>query len=165
MKRPSIIACLGLGLALVGYGALYLGRTARDRELERKCGPELAWLRKDFQLSDTEFERIRTLHEAYKPVCAEFCRKIDEKNREMARLMMEATNVTPQLRKVLSDAAQLRAECSGEMIRHFLQVSQAMPAEQGRRYLSWMQSITIVPSHESMVPRVGPGPHDAHAHH
>ncbi|MFO1499350.1 MAG: periplasmic heavy metal sensor [Verrucomicrobiota bacterium] len=165
MTKPGIIVLLGLALASAAYGALYFGRTARDRQLEQTCGPELAWIRKEFQLSEADFARVRTLHEAYKPICREYCRRIDEKNGAVATMMMASTNVTPAIEKTLSEAAQLKAQCYAEMIKHFFKVSEAMPPEQGRRYLSWMQSATFPPSHTSMLPHVGPGSSDAPAPH
>jgi hypothetical protein len=33
------------------------------------------------------------------------------------------------------------------MLKHFLDVSRAMPPEQGRRYLSWILDQTLLPEH------------------
>ena len=33
----------------------------------------------------------------------------------------------------------LRADCQTMMLHHFIQVSQTMPPEQGRRYLAWVK--------------------------
>lgn len=164
MRRPWIIAVLGLFLGAGGFAGLYLGRTAASRELEEACGPELAWLKKEFNLGDAEFERVRALHEGYRPVCAESCKKIDDENRRVARLLGVSTNVTPEIQQALGEAAQLRARCYAQMLKHFYQVSQAMPPEQGRRYLSWMHAATLAPTHESMLPRVDAPVHDGHSH-
>jgi hypothetical protein len=155
MKDPWPIVLLGLVLALGAFGGIYGGRTAAYRQLQAECGPELAWIRKEFQLSGADFERVRKLHEAYKPVCAEMCRQVDEQNRELARLLRTAHEVSPEIEEVLSRAAQLRRQCQTEMLKHFFQVSQAMPPEQGRRYLAWMQAQTLTPTHDSMLPKVG----------
>lgn len=155
MKRPWVIAVLGLVLAACGFGVFYGNRTAAYRQLQAQCGLELAWIKKEFQLNSAEFERVRKLHEAYKPVCAEMCRQVDDQNRELARLLQTAHEVTPEVEQVLNRAAQLRKQCQTEMLKHFFQVSHAMPAEQGRRYLAWMQAQTLTPTHDSMVPKMG----------
>lgn len=155
MRRPWVITVLGLLLAAGSFGVLYANRTAAYRELEQTCGPELAWIKKEFRLNDADFERVRVLHEAYKPVCAEYCQRMDEKNREVAQLLERSTNVTEEIQKALNDTAQLRAQCHSEMLKHFFQVSQAMPPDQGRRYLAWMRSQTLGSTHESMLPQVG----------
>ncbi len=41
------------------------------------------------------------------------------------------------------------------MMQHFYEVSRAMPPEQGKRYLAWVQSETLLPG--QMVP-TSPGP-------
>jgi hypothetical protein len=41
------------------------------------------------------------------------------------------------------ELCELRARCQLEMLRHFVEVSQAMPPDQGKRYLAEMQRITL----------------------
>jgi len=161
MNRSLLIAGFGLILAAAGFGALYSVRMAEHRTLEAQCGPELAWIKQEFHLQDPEFEQVRRLHEAYKPVCAAMCQRIDSLHAELARLLETSTNVTPEIDRVLTQAAQLRKECQTAMLGHFFQVSQAMPPAEGRRYLAWMQAQTLSPSHEAMVPR----PETHHEHH
>jgi hypothetical protein len=165
MKRPFFIALLGLVLGIAAFGILYSSRTADFRSLERECGPELAWIKMEFELDDVDFEKVRHLHEAYKPVCAEMCRQIDEQNHELAKLLDASTGVTPEMEQMLTRASQLRQQCQTRMLAHFFQVSQAMPREQGQRYLRWMFEQTIAPSHQSMLPKVNTGSaHDGHHH-
>jgi hypothetical protein len=154
MRSPLLIAGLGLILGAFGFGALYSLRTADHRRLEEQCGPELAWIKQEFHLEDADFATVRRLHEAYKPVCADMCRRIDLVHAELAPLLERSTNVTPEIDRVLTEAARLRKECQTAMLGHFFQVSQAMPPEQGRRYLAWMQAQTLGPSHDSMVPHM-----------
>src|SRR5262245_40451602 len=151
MKRHWLIGLLGLFMGVGCFGLLYAKRTADYRELEESCGPELAWIKKEFQLNDRDFERVRQLHQSYKPICAELCRRVDEKKADLARLLQTSTEVTPQIQEVLGQAAQLRKECQTEMLRHFFQVSKAMPPEQGKRYLASIQAQTLTPTHGSMV--------------
>jgi hypothetical protein len=73
-------------------------------------------------------------------------------------LLVVSTTVTPEIEAVLGEAARLRRECQTEMLKHFFTVSQAMPPEQGRRYLAWMQEQTLSPTHQSMLPQVGQKP-------
>lgn len=150
MKRTWFILFLGLALGVTGFGLFYANRTASYRDLEQTCGPELAWIKKEFKLGNSEFERVRVLHRAYKPVCTEYCRRVDEKHRELATLMAVSIDVTPAVQKVLGEAADLRKECLGQMLRHFYTVSQAMPPEQGRRYLAWMLAETMAPASQTM---------------
>ena len=118
--------------------------------------PELAWLKKEFQLGGAEFERVAKLHEGYMPRCAELCRRIAEKNSELQQVI-SATNVDAKaVEQKLKEAGNLRVECQQNMFNHFLEVSRQMPAEQGRRYLQWVQQRTLTPEHD-MSQRHGSG--------
>jgi hypothetical protein len=152
MKGTWLVLIGGLVIGLAAYGGFYYAGTAHCRQLARSPEPELAWLRDEFQLGEAEFERISEMHEAYLAGCAERCRHIDEKNAQLRELLTATNRVTPQIERVLAEAAQLRAQCQKQMLEHFYEVSRTMPAEQGKRYLAWIQARTVVPSaHEGMV--------------
>ena len=147
MKRGLFILVLGLLAAVAAYGCVYFACTSSARSLENSDRPELAWLKDEFKLSDAEFQRVSELHTAYLPQCREMCQKIDTQNAQLQKLIGSATNTTPELDAALMGAAQLRADCQRMMLRHFIQVSQTMPPEQGRRYLAWVQERAFLPDY------------------
>ena len=154
MKRAVVILLVGLLAATAGYCALYYHGTKKHREMLESPAPELAWLKKEFQLDDAEFERIAKLHEGYMPRCAELCRRIAQKNAEL-RQIVSVTNVDPKaVEQKLKEAGDLRVECEQNMFNHFLEVSREMPPEEGKRYLQWVQQRTLMPEHDM-----------AHRHH
>ncbi len=55
----------------------------------------------------------------------------------------ERTDPTAEAQKQLTELGELRAQCQAQMLRHFIAVSQAMPPEEGRRYLAEMEKITL----------------------
>jgi len=143
MKRAWLILVSGLAAAALGYFGFYHLCIADARHMRQSPTPELAWLKAEFRLGDAEFNRIATLHEAYREGCMERCRLIDGKN-EALKAMLAGTNViTPEIERALAEAAQLRAECLTHMLQHFYEVSQSMPPEQGRRYLIWVHERTL----------------------
>jgi hypothetical protein len=105
----------------------------------REAQPELAWLKREFKLTDADYARLVQLHNAYLPQCMERCRLIEEQNQKLHALLAQSTNVTPEVRTVLAQRAQIRADCEAAMLEHFLEVSRTMPPEQGRRYLAWVE--------------------------
>ena len=111
----------------------------------------MAWLKQEFHLSDAEFSRIKQMHESYLAGCAERCRRIDEKNSQLKRLLAVTNLVTPEIQAALIESARLRAECQKKMLEHFYQVSQTMPPEQGKRYLAWVQDQTILSDTHSQM--------------
>ena len=139
MKRGLLILVLGLAVAAATYGCVYLACASSARDLRRSDKPELAWLKQEFNLSDVDFKRIADLHAAYLPRCREMCQHIDAHNTKLQKLLSGATNATPEIDDALADSGRLRSECQQMMLHHFFKVSQTMPPEQGRRYLSWVK--------------------------
>jgi hypothetical protein len=144
MRRPWLILLAGFAAAGLAFASVYFAGTAGHHRLEHSQSPELAWLKDEFHLSDTEFARVSQMHEEYLVGCAERCRQIDEKNRELARLLAATNTVTPAIEQLLLDSARMRAQCQQKMLEHFYAVSRTMPPAQGQRYLAWVQSQTIV---------------------
>jgi hypothetical protein len=125
---------------------------------------DLHWLRTEFRLSDAEMARIRQLHKGYLPQCQDFCARIAAKQREVAQALSTGTNITAAVEQKLTEAATLRAQCQATMLQHFVEVSRVMPPEQGRRYLSEMQRLTLG-AHEQIEHRMSGDAPPAHGHH
>jgi endogenous inhibitor of DNA gyrase (YacG/DUF329 family) len=147
VKKGILILVLGVLAAVAAYGCIYFAGTSSARSLQRSEKPELAWLKREFNLSDAEFKRVSELHAAYLPQCRERCQQIDAQTVQLQKLLADATNATPEIDAALAESARLRTECQRMMLRHFFQVSQTMPPEQGRRYLSWVKEKAFLPDH------------------
>ncbi len=147
MRKSIIILILGLFAAAAGYAGFYFLGTCSKRALLQEQNPELAWLRNEFNLSPPEYARICELHDAYLPGCRDRCRRIAAVEDELKQLLTRTNTLTPEIEKKLADAAQLRADCQAAMLKHFYQVSQTMPPDQGRRYLVWVQQRTFLADH------------------
>src|SRR4030095_4694232 len=106
MRRGLLILALGLVGAALAYCCFYLLGTVTPRALMRSAQPELAWLKQEFNLSDAEFTRISQLHAGYLPQCKERCQRIDELNNMLSTTLASATQVTPEVEKLLSERAQ-----------------------------------------------------------
>jgi small-conductance mechanosensitive channel len=142
MKKSAIILLLGLLACTAAFAGFYYFGMAGCRGLMRQPQPELAWLRKEFHLSDAEFARISQLHQAYLPQCRQRCRLVQQQDGKLQQLLAQAKTVTPEIQTLLADRAKTRADCEAEMLKHFLAVSRTMPPDQGRRYLDWVQNQT-----------------------
>lgn len=71
---------------------------------------ELAWLKREFDLSREQLDRIRKLHEGYKPRCEEMCLRFSKKNSELVQALKRATHAPPDLELKLRELAVIRAE-------------------------------------------------------
>lgn len=144
MKKGAVILLLGLLVSTAAFSGFYYHGTAPCRVMMSQPQPELAWLKKEFHLSDAEFARISTLHEAYLPQCAQRCLRVAEENRQLNRLLSQASSITPEIKNLLAERAKTRADCEAEMLKHFLEVSRTMPPAEGRRYLEWVEQQTFL---------------------
>jgi len=144
MKKGGLILLVGLLLGAAAFAGFYYLGTAPCRSMMQEPQPELAWLKKEFNLSDADFARVTAMHEAYLPQCSERCQVIGEQNAKLRELLAKDSTVTPEVENLLAERAKTRALCEGEMLKHFQEVSRAMPPEQGRRYLVWVREQTVL---------------------
>ena len=149
MKRAWIILIFGV---LVGLASYSVFTSTRSRNGDAKnASPELAWMKTEFQLSNAEFTQVCLMHTEYTPHCREMCARIDAKNAELQKLFALTNRVTPEIEQALQDVAKFRAECQAMMLQHFYRVSAAMPPEQGKRYLAWVQRETLFTTNRSAM--------------
>ena len=137
----NVVLALIVGLALF-IGSYMVAQRICAKQMTNATD-DLDWLRQEFRLGDAEMTRVRELHEGYMPKCAAMCKEIAAKKRELETALSGVTNVTLTAEQKLSELGALRSQCQTQMLRHFAEVSQAMPPEQGRRYLAEMQRLTL----------------------
>jgi hypothetical protein len=142
MKRSLLI----LIIAVLAGSALFASSYLMSRRVCETCATspdDLDWLRQEFHLSDADMARMRALHEGYMPKCSDMCAQIAAKKSELDAALTGATNISPIARQKLTELALLRSQCQAQMLEHFVEVSQAMPPDQGRRYLSEMERLVV----------------------
>lgn len=143
MNRSLIILLGALALGAAVFAGSYFGGHYAGLQCCSNPADDLSWLRDEFHLSDAEMSCIRQLHDSYLPQCGDMCVKIAEKKRELESALDSNTNVTAGAQVKLNELAALRAQCQGQMLEHFMEVSQAMPPAEGRRYLAEMKKLTL----------------------
>ncbi len=160
MKRPLTIVALALLVMTAAFAGSYLlAQRFCARHIART--DSLEWLHQEFRLGEADMVRVRELHDGYLPKCAEMCVRIAAKKQELEQALTGQTNLTNEAERYLSELGVLRTQCQTEMLRHFVEVSQAMPPEQGKRYLTEMQRLTLG-FHEQIEQSMS---HDGHVHH
>jgi hypothetical protein len=160
MNRSLGLLLIGLALGIAGAVGAYRWRTTDYRAVLSDPQPELAWLQREFGLTDEQFRRVAALHNAYLPKCAVMCERIAATNALIRHQITQQGRSTPELRELLTAAARLRAECQAQMLDYFFAASQAMPPEQGKRYLEWVQDRVFAMPHETPSTAVSGSHHD-----
>lgn len=143
MKRSGVILLLVFITGTAVFCGSYFAAKRFGANRTMNSVDDLDWLRQEFRLADTEMERVRKLHDGYLPKCAEMCRAIAVKKRDLESALTSATNVNPIVEQKLAELGSLRARCQAQMLKHFVEVSRAMSSEQGQRYLAEMQRLTL----------------------
>src|SRR5258706_1596353 len=129
MKKAIAILLGFLLLGVAAYWTSYCSITSAHLAPVGAQSVELLWLKKEFHLTDQDFDRIARLHAAYKPHCKEMCRRIDEHNKQSLEALLSTNQITDQVESLLFAGAKLRAECQRDMLRHFYDVSRQMPPD------------------------------------
>ena len=143
MNRSLVILLGALALGAGIFAGSYFTAQRATVMCCAKPADDLGWLQMEFHLGDAEMARIRELHDGYLPKCAEMCAKIAAKKDELAAVLGTSTNLTAEAQTKLNEIAALQAQCQAQMLEHFAAVSQAMPPEQGQRYLAEMKKLTL----------------------
>jgi len=157
MSRAIRTVLAGAAIVAVIAGLAYWGTMRLCAR--QMAADDLSWLKREFRLSDSEMQSVRQLHEGYLPKCREMCEKIAQKQGEVEKALASGEAAD----KKLVELATLRAQCQAQMLRHFQEVSQAMPTEQGKRYLSEMQKLTLG-FHQDIERSMGEMPASGHGH-
>ena len=137
----SLLGALLLGVLV--FGACFLAGSRLRSAATLRGQDELEWLRTEFHLSGPEMDRIRKLHDGYRPGCDALCARVHAKNRELESALRQYGPGSGEVERILVESAALRVECQMGMLRHFQEIAGSMPSAQGKRYLEEMERLTL----------------------
>jgi hypothetical protein len=132
MRRLSSFLALVVAVAATAYGLTYYYSASRQPE------DQWTWLRREFHLDGAQLVRIKALHEAYQPVCADHCSRIMAARERLAGLDQAGRRNTPDYLATLGEWEAVKRECNEATFRHLQAVAAVMSPAQGRRYLDMM---------------------------
>lgn len=148
MKRILLVLALALVAGLCAFAWMRSHRHAKATSgslLESM--PELAWLRAELDLSDSQFGKVSELHAAYLPECTAMCQRIAEAHERLDAASHGEVEVTPQLKSAIADHAGIHAECQERMLEHLYETARILDADQAERYLEVMLPYALDFSH------------------
>lgn len=135
MKRFLLLILIAVAVAAAGHLVSYELATREAKACLDHTDGGMAWLRREYHLSDAQFAKVARMHDAYRPTCEAMCRRIAVSYEKVHGLMTSGTAVTPETEAALGEWAALQNECRMAMLRHIYAVSAEMNPEDGRRYL------------------------------
>jgi hypothetical protein len=136
----------GFAAAAIAFCAIHYFGTSELREMTKAPNGELEWLRREFHLNDSQFQKIEALQSTYAPVCDEMCRRIMAANSKLDRLLSENREMTPELEAAIREAGSVQEDCHKQMLAHIYRVSAQMNPADGQNYLQLMKSRVIQPA-------------------
>lgn len=145
MKKPLLIFVFILLLAGGGYCSYYYFATVGISSMMCSQGGEMEWLRHEFKLTDAQFEKIRSLHAAYRPHCDRMCKDVAASRSRLDHLIDANRSITAEVESAFKEYAALEEKCRQAMLGHIYEVSAAMPPESGTRYLHMMKEHILLP--------------------
>src|SRR6185312_10991517 len=104
MTRP--VRTLLLALVALGLVAGFAYYCTKSVCAHQAAGDDLAWLKNEFHLSEAELQRIRTLHEGYRPKCHEMCLKLAQKQGELEAALKNGASPDEKLIELATIRAQ-----------------------------------------------------------
>jgi hypothetical protein len=131
-----------------GFGAFWLctffGTTdLRSVSADRDAG--LVWLRREFHLTDAQFQRIQALQTAYAGKCDLMCQQIMNANAALDAAISRNRRVTPEIQQAMGEVARVQQECQQSMLAHIYEVSEQMNPNSAEQYLQIMKQRIIQP--------------------
>jgi len=142
MKRLVVTAVLAILLGWAAYALSFHVASYTFCRVPDANDPS-SWIRQEYHLNDAQYARVRQLEEGYAPQCAELCRQIQKSHNSLKKLILANTTMTPEVEAALQKDTAVEQECREAMLQHFYAVSEAMPPDEGKRYLEMMQGMVV----------------------
>jgi hypothetical protein len=149
-KAYGLFVTVAILLASIaaGVGAFWLCTffgTADLRSVSSDRDADLVWLRREFDLTDVQFQRIRGLHTAYAAKCDLMCQRIMNANAALDAAISRNKEVTAEVQQAMGEVARVQQDCRQSMLAHAYEVSAQMEPSAGVRYLQMMKQRIIQP--------------------
>ena len=138
MKKGLLVFMVALLAGMVAFCAVRWQKAGHHHSGKETALPELVWLKKDLELSEEQFSKVRELHLAYSPGCAEMCRRIAEAHKKIEAFATSTREITPEYKAALREHADIHVECQEAMLKHLYRTAATLNPQQAERYLKTM---------------------------
>lgn len=139
MRRCAIALVAVVVVSVIAYRVYYHCATRPLHAMMKQPAAEMEWLRSEFKLTDSQFAKIKALHEAYRPKCDLMCQRIAEANAKLNSLIQNNQTLSPEIEAALANRSEIERQCREAMLAHIYSVSAEMNPASARRYLDRMR--------------------------
>jgi hypothetical protein len=147
-KEPQIVLskrdiCLlaTVGLLIVGAASLILWNvtTGPARALADQRRADLEQLRRDYHLSEPQFQQVKAWRDDYLPKCDVMCNETEESYAALQRAIRQQLDAA-KIEALRQQYTARQEFCRQASLEHHAQVSRCMNPDDAKSYLAVMQS-------------------------
>ena len=128
-----IAAFVFLTAAAAGAALWATRESLRTRESPQEVG--LCWLKDEYHLDATTFEKVSALHRDYFRQCDKMCRQINEADRPLLWRARHRNRLPGELDAQLARGQSVCGDCEKAATEHLRQVAALMSGKSGQRFL------------------------------
>lgn len=129
----SLFLGLVAGLAVVAFGLSFAAHCDWTTHIAVKDKNVYVWMQHEFKLSDVQIAKIKSLDQAYMPICDRHCEDI----RQGEALLKKASSAQEKV-SLEGKLVELKDACQNGLQEHLRNVANQMPKEEGARYYAMM---------------------------
>ena len=100
-----------------------------------KTTDALAWMQRDYALSDDEFVKVCDLHDAYLPKCDAMCQQMAAATARLTEALKVNPTMNDEAQAALRDYEAARAGCQRDTLQHVLDTAAVMKPQAGRAFV------------------------------
>ena len=93
MRRGVIVCAAAIAIGLLATTAVYFWKSERSSST--------SWLRSQFALDDQQASSVERIHRDYQAECALMCARIAETDAQLAKLICDGQQVTPEIQSAI----------------------------------------------------------------
>jgi hypothetical protein len=137
MRKGLIVFAAAIVIGFLATVAVYFWKSERSSSA--------SWLLAQFALDDQQARTVERIHNQYQTECALMCARIAETDEQLAKLICDAQQVTPEIQNAIIETDQLRSECRVKMLEHFYRIAAELPAKRRTEYLRMVLPVVLRP--------------------
>jgi hypothetical protein len=135
MRTFLILILAAVGLGVTTFGVYYSWQKPATAAAAPAAVDELEWLRREFNLSEEQMARVRTVHAEYAETCEFYCALVLEAQDRLEEKLVSADGFTPEVEEALARFSRVKEDCHRSMLQHVYEIAAVMEPEQRKRYL------------------------------
>jgi hypothetical protein len=137
MRKGLMVLATAIGIGFLATVAAYVWRS--------NASSSASWLLAEFALDGQQAGTVERIHNQYQTECALMCARIAKSDEQLAKLICDAQQVTPEIQNAIIETDQLRSECRVKMLAHFYRIAAELPAKRRAEYLRMILPVVLRP--------------------